>query len=95
MGRSRYSSMPRTSAVPSGRTSPGASSSVGHAHGEREGHDVIVVFESDRSADDAIVALASTHRGALWVASSDRELRRRVAPYADRLIGGGSFARSV
>jgi len=65
------------------------------AWGSREGHDVVVVFAGAQSADDEIVQLASTHQGALWVVSSDRELRHRVAPYADRIIGGGRFARIV
>ena len=65
------------------------------AWGSREGHDVVVVFEGARSADDEIVRLASAHEGPFWVAPSDRELRDRVAPYADRIIGGGSFARIV
>jgi hypothetical protein len=65
------------------------------AWGSREGHDVVVVFEGARSADDEIVAVASAHAGPLWVVTSDRELRQRVAAYADRLIGGGSFARTV
>ena len=65
------------------------------AWGSREGYDVVVVFEGARSADDEIVELASTHTGPLWVVTSDRELRDRVAPYADRIIGGGSFARTV
>jgi hypothetical protein len=65
------------------------------AWGSREGHDVVVVFEGAQSADDEIVQLASTHEGPLWIVTSDRELRHRVAPYADRIIGGGRFARIV
>jgi hypothetical protein len=65
------------------------------AWGSREGHDVVVAFEGAQSADDEIVQLASTHEGTLWVVTSDRELRRRVAPYADRIIGGGRFGRIV
>ena len=65
------------------------------AWGSREGYAVVVVFEGARSADDEIVGLASAHEGALWVVTSDRELRHRVAPFADRIIGGGSFARAV
>ena len=61
----------------------------------REGYNVIVVFEGSQSADDEIVGLASAHEGPLWVVTSDRELRRRVAGYADRVIGGGSFARTI
>jgi hypothetical protein len=66
------------------------------AWGEREGHDVCVVFEGAQSADDEIAALAAAHDGApLWVVTSDRELRGRVGPYADRVIGGGSFVGSL
>jgi rRNA-processing protein FCF1 len=66
------------------------------AWGEREGHDVEVVFEGERSADDEIAALAAAHEvGPLWVVTSDRELRARVDPYAERIIGGGSFVRSL
>jgi hypothetical protein len=32
---------------------------------------------------------------AVWVVTSDRELRRRVEPHAERIIGGGSFAREL
>ena len=66
-----------------------------NAWGSREGHDIVVVFEGAQSADDEIVELASVHEGPLWVVTSDRELRHRVAPFADRIIGGGSFARAV
>jgi len=65
------------------------------AWGEREGHEVRVVFEGDRSADDEIAALAAELEGPLWVVTSDRELRRRVRPYADRSIGGGSFVGAI
>jgi hypothetical protein len=65
------------------------------AWGSCEGHEVVVVFEGAQPADDEIVQLASMHEGPLWVVTSDRELRHRVAPYADRIIGGGSFATIV
>lgn len=63
------------------------------AWASREGHDIVVVFEGALSADDEIVQRASTHAGPLWVVTSDRELRGRIAPYAERIIGGGRFAR--
>ncbi len=47
------------------------------------------------SADDRIAALAERLAGEgrrVWLVSSDRGLRRRVAPYVERTIGGGSFA---
>jgi hypothetical protein len=47
------------------------------------------------SADDRITEeaerLAADGRR-LWLVSSDRGLRARVAPYIERTIGGGSFA---
>jgi hypothetical protein len=66
------------------------------AWGSREGHEVVAVFEGARSADDEIVALATAQApGRVWVVTSDRELRARVAPYADRIIGGGTFAKNI
>ena len=71
---------------------------------EREGHELLVVFDGAapadagdvlgsgaRSADDVIAALP----GPFWLASSDRGLRERVGERAERLIGGGSFLRSL
>jgi len=47
------------------------------------------------SADDWIAREALPLSGdgrRLWLVSSDRGLRERVAPYVERTIGGGSFA---
>ncbi len=47
------------------------------------------------SADDWIAEHASEMAGdghRLWLVSSDRELRERVADHVERVIGGGSFA---
>lgn len=63
-----------------------------HAWGEREGHDVRVVWETAESADDAIARKAQRLRDEgreVWLATSDRQLRARAA--ADRTIGGGAF----
>jgi hypothetical protein len=70
------------------------------AWAERERAELLIVFDGDapadapdlvgsggRSADDVIAELD----GPFWLASSDRELRRRVASRAERLVGGGSF----
>jgi predicted RNA-binding protein with PIN domain len=66
---------------------------------EREGVRAQVVFEGrGETADDRIVAEAAKLRGEgeeVWVATSDRELRARLQPYAKRIIGGGSFARTI
>jgi hypothetical protein len=69
----------------------------------REGHDLVVVFDGTppeeaadlvgaRHADDEIARLASVAAGEVWVVTSDRALRERVAGHADRVLGGGSFA---
>jgi hypothetical protein len=71
---------------------------------QREGVELLVVFDGDppeeaddlvgsgaRSADDVISGLD----GPFWLASSDRALRDRVGRRAERLIGGGSFAREL
>ena len=62
------------------------------AWGEREGHEVRVVWEP---ADDRIAAAAEELAAAgtpVWVVTSDRGLKARV-PGAERILGGGSFAR--
>src|SRR5262249_37582166 len=72
----------------------------------REGHELRVVSDGDPPedaddltasayADDVIAALVERADGPVWVVSSDRELRRRVEVRADRVIGGGSFVRSI
>lgn len=56
---------------------------------------VETVGSGDRSADDVIASLAGSEPGPVWVVTSDRELRARVAPEADRILGGGTFAREL
>jgi hypothetical protein len=76
------------------------------AWAEREGHDLLVVFDGPAPqeapdlvgsphADDAIVELAREAGGEVWVVTSDRGLRARLGDSAARLIGGGSFARTI
>jgi hypothetical protein len=60
-----------------------------------EGHDVEIVWEADESADDRIARDVRELEPPVWVVTSDRELRVRVDPYAERIIGGGSFARLI
>ena len=62
---------------------------------EEKGHDVVVVWEGADSADDRIAREVRELEPGVWVITSDRELRERVAPYADRIVGGGSFAKEV
>jgi rRNA-processing protein FCF1 len=62
----------------------------------REGHEARVVWEGEETADDAIAREAALLRDAgrlVWVATSDRELRRRAA--ADRTIGGRRFLEEL
>ncbi len=65
------------------------------AWAESAGHDVEVVWEGDESADDRIAREVTKLEPPVWVVTSDRELRERVEPYAERIIGGGSFARLI
>jgi predicted RNA-binding protein with PIN domain len=62
---------------------------------EEEGHDVEVVWEGTESADDRIAREVRELEPPVWVVTSDRELRERVAPYAERIVGGGTFAREL
>jgi hypothetical protein len=76
------------------------------AWAEREGHGLLVVFDGDapedapdllgsRYADDAIAAAVEDAEGPVWVVTSDRELRQRVAGRAEQTVGGGTFVRSI
>jgi rRNA-processing protein FCF1 len=60
----------------------------------REGVDARVVFESSETADDTI-AREAAGEGCYWLVTSDRGLRERAAPRAERVIGGGSFLRCL
>jgi predicted RNA-binding protein with PIN domain len=66
---------------------------------EREIVRAQVVFEGrGETADDRIVAKAAELHAQgeeVWVATSDRELRERLKPYATRIIGGGTLARAL
>ena len=55
---------------------------------------VSLVGTGKGSADDWIVEHAPELVSAspVWLVSSDRELRSRVAPFVEHTIGGGSFA---
>ena len=59
------------------------------------GHEVVVVWEGKESADDRIAREVTGLDPPVWVVSSDRELRERVREHAERVIGGGSFAREL
>jgi hypothetical protein len=65
------------------------------AWAERNGHDVIVVWEGAESADDRIAREVHELTPPVWVVTSDRELRGRVGEAAERIIGGGTFSREL
>jgi predicted RNA-binding protein with PIN domain len=65
------------------------------AWAQANGHDVVVVWESQESADDRIVREARAHTDHVWVVTSDRELRERLHGHVQRTIGGGTFAREL
>jgi hypothetical protein len=66
-----------------------------HSWGDERGHAVTVVWEATESGDDQIARLAGELEPPVWVVTSDRELRERVRGRAQRIIGGGSFAREL
>jgi hypothetical protein len=55
----------------------------------------VVVFEGAETADDRIAREASELEGPYWLVTSDRGLRARAGDAAERVIGGGSFAREL
>ncbi len=65
------------------------------AWGKPQGHEVQVVWEDSESGDDQIARLAKELEPPVWVVTSDRGLRDRVRDHAERIIGGGSFAREL
>jgi rRNA-processing protein FCF1 len=60
----------------------------------REDVDARVIFESSETADDTIAREAASE-DRYWLVTSDRGLRERAAPRAERVIGGGSFLRRL
>jgi hypothetical protein len=62
---------------------------------EREGVDARLIWEGAETADDRIAREAADIDGPYWLVTSDRGLRERAAAKADRVIGGGSFAREL
>jgi hypothetical protein len=62
---------------------------------QENGHDVVVVWESDESADERIVREARLVPEPLWVVTSDRALRERVRPRVEHFVGGGAFVREL
>ena len=72
----------------------------------REGHDLLIVFDGEppeeapdlvgsRNADDAIVDLSAGLDRPWWLVSSDRGLRARLGERPARVVGGGSFSRTI
>jgi rRNA-processing protein FCF1 len=53
-----------------------------------------VVGTGREIADDWIAREAALH-APYWLVTSDRELRERAGRNAERVIGGGSFAREL
>lgn len=54
-----------------------------------------VVFEpQDETADEWLIREAARF-APYWLVTSDRELRELAGPGAERVIGGGSFAKEL
>jgi hypothetical protein len=66
----------------------------GQAPGAIDDERVSLVGTGPGSADDWIAEHAPelARANVLWLVTSDRELRRRAAPFVERTIGGGTFA---
>jgi hypothetical protein len=62
---------------------------------QQEGHKALVVFEDGESADDRIARWTADPEGPYWLVTSDRELRERAGEGAERILGGGTFARML
>jgi hypothetical protein len=71
-----------------------------------EGHSLLIVCDGrppedaadlvgSRNADDKIVELAHGFDGPWWLVTSDRGLRERLRDVPERVIGGGSFVRTI
>jgi hypothetical protein len=63
------------------------------AWAEDEGVDARIVWEGAETADDRIAREAAELSLPYWLVTSDRALRERAGSQAERVIGGGSFAR--
>ena len=68
---------------------------LAEAWADANGHAAVVVWEGAETADDRIAREVTELDAPVWVVTSDRELRGRVEPYAERILGGGSFAREL
>jgi hypothetical protein len=53
------------------------------------------VVGSGRETADDWIARAAADLDRYWLVTSDRELRRRAGDNAERVIGGGTFARDL
>lgn len=62
---------------------------------DREGVDAVLVFEGAETADDRIARETAALDAPYWLVTSDRELRERAGGRAERVIGGGTFAREL
>lgn len=63
--------------------------------GRQHAHEVIVVWEGTETADDRIAWEVRQLEQPVWVVTSDRELRERVADRVERILGGGAFAKEL
>ena len=62
------------------------------------GAGVKLVSTGPESADDWIASESAALRrrvARFWLVTSDRELRERAGPGAERVLGGGTFARAL
>jgi hypothetical protein len=65
------------------------------AWAERNGHELVVVWESPAETADDWIARHAGARRPYWLVTSDRGLRGRAGGAAERVVGGGSFLREL
>jgi predicted RNA-binding protein with PIN domain len=82
--RSLWPNMPKEELVERART-----------WADAKGHRIEIVWEGRESADDQITRMVEEADSPVWVVTSDRGLRERVAQQAERILGGGSFVREL
>jgi hypothetical protein len=56
---------------------------------------VRVVFEPDNETADEWLIREASRFAPYWLVTSDRELRKLAGGEAERVIGGGTFAREL
>ena len=74
---------------------PGELVALAEGWADEQDVDVCVVFEPEGETADEWLIREGSRFAPYWLVTSDRGLRERAGGRADRVIGGGSFAREL